>query len=596
MANILGLKVTSHDTGAALIFGDRVIAISEERLNRVKHSRNMFPEKAIDYCLAAFKLSPADIDLVVLDQVGSRAESPSERIWKRNVGERFSKAALHVINHHDAHAASVFFASPFQEAAVLIVDGSGEKIHSHLGMIGTETETLYRGEGNVVAEIQKTVHVRRRLRFPYSMGIGKLYSLLSEGYLNFGIYNEGKMMGLAPYGDDRVLREFPFDRWFLEKNGHIICNPHVTFPGIERFVGTKKMRHAIKESIFRTLEKWIFWLLDMCSGRKKEFFLAPDCFKPIVLTKPARQKDGSPLDPYYTAVAYAGQKVLEEVMVLFGKKVKAASGSDNLCLAGGVGLNIDANKRFLDDVGFKHIFVQPAASDTGVALGCALWGAHMILHLPRFYKMDSASLGRPYSETEIEVALQERPQGISFRRSEHVASDAAKLIAKGNIIGWFQGGSEYGPRALGNRSILCDARVPDMKDIVNKRVKHREAWRPFAASILAERQREWFELGESSPFMLLAAQVVKEKQKLIPSVVHVDGSCRIQAVTSEANLPYYQLLKAFEKETGVPLFLNTSFNDAGEPIVETPKDAISCFFKTDLDCLVIGNYIVTKSL
>jgi carbamoyltransferase len=281
-------------------------------------------------------------------------------------------------------------------------------------------------------------------------------------------------------------------------------------------------------------------------------------------------------------------------MVEWGKKIHATTRAENLCVAGGVGLNIDANKRFLDEVGFKRLFVQPAASDTGIALGCALWGAHQILGLPRFWEMKSASLGRVYTEKEIEAAFQKYTDRIIVRRSKNVSGEAAQLIARGKIIGWFQGGSEYGPRALGNRSILCDARDPHMKDIVNKKVKHREPWRPFAASVLAEKQREWFELDHPSPFMLLAASVVKEKRSLVPSIVHVDGTCRIQSVTREQNAPYYELLQAFEKETGVPLVLNTSFNDAGEPIVETPEDALRCFLNTEMDVLVIEQYVVEK--
>jgi len=219
----------------------------------------------------------------------------------------------------------------------------------------------------------------------------------------------------------------------------------------------------------------------------------------------------------------------------------------------------------------------------------------MIANLPRFYEMKSASLGRKYSDKEIEEALGERQKEIKFFKSENVSRDAARIISEGKIIGWFQGGSEYGPRALGNRSILCDARKKDMKDIVNNRVKHRESWRPFAASILAEKQTEWFEIEHPSPFMLLAAKVVNSKRNTIPSVVHVDGTCRIQSVSRESNQVYYDLIKEFEILTKVPLVLNTSFNLAGEPIVETPGDAVSCFLRTDMDYLAIGSFLLDKN-
>jgi carbamoyltransferase len=591
---ILGVKVTAHDTGAALLYKGRIVAISEERLNRVKHSRNMFPKLAVDYCLAVAGISDRHVDMVVLDQVGSRSVSPSEMIFKKNTGSRFAHARLFVINHHDAHAASAFFASPFNDAAVLVVDGAGERFRTYQGVLGTETETSYRGTGNKLVEIGKTLHIREKTEFPYTVGIGKLYTLICEGYLNLGHYNEGKMMGLAPYGDRRVLDAFPFDRWFKEKDGQLVCNPNIIFDGIEEFRRTKKSVSTldrIKNRLFRTVA---FKLLDWGKvDREGSSFILPSVFEPICLEKTRRRNETLP-DPYYAATAHAVQKVLEEVMVHLGKKVKAITDSENICVAGGVGLNIDANKRFLDDVGFKHIFVQPASSDTGIPLGCVLWGAHQILELPRFYRMDSGSLGRTYTSEEITVALASRQNEIIVKQSVDVVTDAAELIASGKIVAWFQGGAEYGPRALGNRSILCDARDPEMKNTVNRRVKHRELWRPFAASVLAEKQREWFELDEPSPFMLLAAKVPDAKQKLIPSVVHVDGTCRIQAVTEAANPIYYKLLKAFERKTGVPLFLNTSFNDAGEPIVETPMDALNCFLKTDMDALVIHDKIVTK--
>lgn len=593
MVNILGVKVTSHDTGAALVAGTRVVAIAEERLCRVKHSHNIFPAKSIAYCLEVCKLSPADIDLVVIDQIGRTEGVRVREIFERNGGAAFSNATIHVLNHHDAHAAHAFFCSPFDDAAVLVVDGAGEKFKTNIGILGTETETMYRGTGTSIVQIQKTIHIRRKTRFPYTTGIGKLYTLLSEEYLNFGHYNEGKMMGLAPYGDLSIFDTYPLAKWWLEHNGDILCNPRFRFAGEENI--QKKRESFFMRSLrvcMRAVGLYALWLRFSPLG--EEIVAEPDFFQEIRFTKPQRERSCPLPEPYYAAVARAGQEVLERVMVLWGKKIKAITAAENLCVAGGVGLNIDANKRFLDEVGFKRLFVQPAASDTGIALGCALWGAHQILGLPRFWEMKSASLGRVYSDEEIKRALEAEKGKITVRHSDDAPAEAARLIADGKIIGWFQGGSEYGPRALGNRSILCDARNPKMKDIVNEKVKHREWWRPFAASILAEKQHEWFELSHPSPFMLLAAPVVKEKRALVPSIVHVDGSCRIQSVTHEQNAPYYALLKAFEKETGVPLVLNTSFNDAGEPIVETPADALRCFLNTEMDALVLHDFIITK--
>ena len=405
------------------------------------------------------------------------------------------------------------------------------------------------------------------------------------------------MMGLAPYGSGKLIKTIPPERWYTRVGNHIVCNPKIVFDGIEKVKGVRQILNVRGQLL------WLWNMLLRRSGyiafraayRKKEPFIsAPEFFDDIHLEQGRRNKYDILPTPYRADVAHAVQKVLETVMVEWGKKIHATTRAENLCVAGGVGLNIDANKRFLDEVGFKRLFVQPAASDTGIALGCALWGAHQILGLPRFWEMKSASLGRVYTEKEIEAAFQKYTDRIIVRRSKNVSGEAAQLIARGKIIGWFQGGSEYGPRALGNRSILCDARDPHMKDIVNKKVKHREPWRPFAASVLAEKQREWFELDHPSPFMLLAASVVKEKRSLVPSIVHVDGTCRIQSVTREQNAPYYELLQAFEKETGVPLVLNTSFNDAGEPIVETPEDALRCFLNTEMDVLVIEQYVVEK--
>ncbi len=589
---ILGVKITSHDTGAALLSQGRVVAIAEERLCRVKHSTNIFPTLSIEYCVKTLGVVARDLDLIVIDRVGFGAEEKVLRVFKEKTGEMFSGVPIHTVNHHNAHAAAAFFCSPFTDAAILIIDGAGEKIPTHLGISATETETLYRGIGNRIVQIQKTLHLREKTAFPYTFGIAKLYSLFSEGLLNFGHYNEGKMMGLAPFGTPDLLEQFPFDRWCREKDGHIICNPNIRFVGIDEYYFGKK-RYKRLEARFRALLRR-FALGVLRYAAPNIYLGSEESFPPVRLPLMQRDRNHPLPDKAYNDAAYLAQKVLEEVVVSWGKKVKAITGAKNLCVAGGVGLNIDANKRFLDGVGFERIFVQPAASDTGIALGCALWGAHQILKLPRFWEMKSASLGRSYTDDEVHSVIEKYREKLVVKHSQDIAKETAKLIQEGNIVGWFQGGAEYGPRALGNRSILCDARNPDMLRIINEKVKHRELWRPFAASVLEEKQREWFELDHPSPFMLLAAQVVAAKKKLVPSIVHVDGTCRIQSVMAEANKPYYELLKAFDTLTGVPLVLNTSFNDAGEPIVETPEDAVRCFLNTQMDYLVLEKYCISK--
>ena len=602
--NVLGLKIRSHDTGAALISNEKVVAIAEERLCRIKHSNNVFPKLAIQYCLREFNLKPEDIDLVVIDQVDRRETWPMKKWFLEEVEGDFSKARIEVINHHAAHAASAFFASPFDDAAVLVYDGSGEKFVTHLGVLANETESLYKGVGNKMELLQKTVHLQESKRFPFTYGIGKLYQRLSENYLDFGKYNEGKMMGLAPYGNDSVLKQIPMENWFAERNGEIFCNARFSYPARSTATRLSKAKNigSVFFGVLVLLRLKVRHVLRKASQVLGAYhygyvFAEPTLFPKIRLPKPARSPEDKLPDTYYASVAYLGQKVLEEVAVRWGRRLKSITGAKNLCIAGGVGLNIDANRNFLDVVGFEKLFVQPASSDTGIALGCALYGYHVILDKPRFFVMHSAALGHTYSDSDIEKALDERKDEIVVTKSEHTAKEAAKLLADGKILAWHQGGAEYGPRALGNRSIIVDARKADMKDILNDRVKHRESWRPFAASILRESLSEWFELETESPataFMLLAAPVKMDKRSRVPSIVHVDGTCRMQTLTKEANGRYYDLVKEFETLTGVPLILNTSFNLGGDPIVETPADSLDTFLATNIDYLVIEDYLVAK--
>ena len=362
----------------------------------------------------------------------------------------------------------------------------------------------------------------------------------------------------------------------------------------------EKLSDSLKETIRKVNGLRKFWkILRDRVGRvfdKIKIERKGHLFPKLVLPKPPRRKSVALPDNYYASVAYAGQKVLEEVTMIVCKKLFAITRCQNIAIAGGVGLNIDANTRIINETGFKRIFIQPAASDCGIPFGAALYGYHCLLQKPRFFTMDHAYLGRPYSDKEIEEAIRERSDEITDRISSEVAKETAKLIADGKIVGWFQGGSEYGPRALGHRSILADARHPSMRDIVNRRVKHREMWRPFAASVLKEHSQDFFDLKEESPFMILLSNVRQEKRDKIPSVVHVDGTCRIQTVTKEANGIYHDLIREFHKITEVPLLLNTSFNLGGEPIVETPNDALKSFLNTDMDYLVLGNYIVQKKV
>lgn len=594
MSKVLGVKCSGHDTGAALIADGRIVAIAEERLNRIKHSFNMFPHLSIGSCLDALALKPADVNLVVTDKVGLRSDSLMRNRFGGETKGQFRTARLEVINHHDAHAASAFFASPFQEAAVLVYDGSGERSLNHHGVYATETETLYRGLHNRLEALHKTTHARVGEHFFYTFGVGKLYSFLSNTYLDFGPYNQGKMMGLAPYGDLSLLQSIPEERWFAELNGHVLCNPHFIIPPrpdeslFQRLAASPaRVCRLVKNGLTDPMRRAAHFL-------NRGLYRDPNLFTPIRLPRPIRSKqDGLP-DQYYASVARAGQHILEQVAIRLGKKLRSLVGSDNLCIAGGLGLNIDANRNFLDKVSFERLFIQPGASDAGVPLGCALWGCHMVLGEDRFYEMKHAYLGRPYSTPEFNTALDKFAETITYTKIPSIAKEAAALLSQGKIIAWFEGGSEYGPRALGHRSILADPRRSDAKDVLNRRVKHREQWRPFGAAMLKDKLNDCFELEHDSPFMLLAANARPHMREQVPSVVHVDNTTRIQTVTKDLNGRFFDLIEEFYRITGVPMVLNTSFNVAGDPIVETPEDALRTFASTDMDALILEDVLITK--
>lgn len=595
--NILGLKISGHDTGACLVYGNKIIAVSEERLNRIKHSFNDFPKLSIDYCLSQAGIKPQDVDLVVIDQIGHRRDNDFEKLFRELVGEKFSKTKVEVINHHLAHAASAFFASPFEEAAIMVMDGAGEKIDSHLGTSGVETETTYYGKGNKIHEIQKTIHQRDGKKFVSTFGIGKLYSFLTEKYARLGRYNEGKTMGLASYGKGTLLEKFPLNYWYRELNGHYLCNANIKYPAevslnrVERLFSNPLLIPSKLKVFVKTKLKDIKVIFKkrFC-GQGENVILFPN----FSLPKPPRDLNQKLPDDYYTEIAFIFQKVLEEIFVGMSRHLHDTTSSKNLCLAGGVSLNGVANNKILEDGKFTKLFVQPASSDCGIPLGCALWGYHCFFdNHGRPFEMRHAYLGKRYSENYVLKALNARDD-IKFYKSDDAAREAAGLIAGKKIIAWFYNGSEYGPRALGSRSILCDPRPKEMKDILNSRVKHREEWRPFAASVLEEKVSDYFELECESPFMLLVPKIKKDKLNKIPSLVHIDETCRIQSVNKENNGIYFDLISSFYELTGVPMVLNTSFNVAGEPIVETPEDALRCFMGTDIDYLVMEGYIISR--
>lgn len=372
-------------------------------------------------------------------------------------------------------------------------------------------------------------------------------------FCGFGELEAGKLMGLAPYG---------------EKSEY--------YHRIRPLIRLKAGRHGL------------FWLdrSYFCPGR-------PGYTSRMVTLLGQPRRDEEPTCAKFANIAWACQRVTEEALIHSAQWLYERTRCKNLCLAGGVGLNSVANKRLVDETPFENVFVQPASSDTGCALGAALYYQHQILGMERRYHMRHAYLGREYSQAEIEAAIPQR-EDVAVEKPKDLTATVARLLADQYIVGWFQGGSEIGPRALGHRSILCDPRRGQMKQILNDRVKHREMFRPFAPSVLAEKAHDYFEIDVASPFMLLVAPIRPDKRSVIPAVVHVDGTGRVQTVTREANGTYYDVIDAFGKLTDVPVILNTSFNIAGKPIVETPEDAVNCWLGTAIDCLVLGDRLLRK--
>jgi carbamoyltransferase len=566
---VLGINHNNHDSAASLLIDGRVAAVAEEeRFLRKKHAGDI-PVHAARFCLERTGLKPGDIDhvaffydpfLVMRKRISLFVRyfpsslnllvdmtAPAAHILSMFLGEaRLLKRKLfandpscryqfHYVEHHQGHAASAFMLSPFERAAILSLDGTGEWATTWLG----------RGEGNRLEFI-------RQMSFPHSVGL--VYSAVTE-YLGFKPWSgEGKVMGLAAYGDPGR---------YLETFRRII---HPTDDG----------GFAVDMSYFRYhVRFWREWV-------SQKFI---DVFGP-------RREPESAMEQRHQDIAAALQAVTEEIGIHIANHLQERTGEKNLCLAGGVALNCVMNGRILRESRFTDVFVQPMANDAGTSLGAALYVYHVKLGHPRVAPLRDIYLGPEFASEDFEKALQRHP--VRWHRSEDPAREVARLLADGKIIGWFQGRMEVGPRALGNRSILADPRRPEMKDVINARVKHREGFRPFAPSVLEEKAGEYFERSYTSPYMILNFEVRPEKRDVIPSVTHVDGTARVQTVARAVNPLYYRLIEEFEGLTGVPVLLNTSFNVRGEPIVYTPEDAIRCFLATDMDRLVLGDHIVEK--
>jgi len=572
---ILGINAYHGDAAAAIVKdGQLIAAVEEERFNRKKHCAG-FPALAIRYCLEA-----AGISLDQVDHIGI-SRDPSAHLHKKIVfslsklanlsgliAARLANAAkirdlrqelvrvlgvaasekaqFHNVEHHKAHMASSFFVSPFECAAILSIDGFGDFISTMWGV----------GRGN-------RIDVLGQVEYPHSAGA--VYTATSQ-YLGFTKYgDEGKVMGLAPYGQPRYLAEFR-DIIRTDNGAGFKLN-------LDYF-----LHHS--EGVDMTWDEGAPTIGRMFSDRFIDTF------------GPARSA-GAPLSTKQEDIAASLQARLEEVGFHILNQLYEKTKLDKLCLAGGVALNSVMNGKIPLQTPFKNVFIQPAAGDSGTAIGVCYYIHNMILRQPRSFVMQHAYTGPEFSDGQIEQVLGQSSLAYRNLNNLELTEIAAQAIADGKIVGWFQGRMEFGPRALGNRSIVVDPRRSEMKDILNARIKKREPFRPFAPSILEERVSEYFEQTHPSPTMLMVYQVKKDKQSVIPAVTHVDGSGRLQTVSRETNPRYYQLIRDFEKLTNVPVVLNTSFNE-DEPIVCTPEEAVNCFQRTRMDVLFLGNYMVQR--
>lgn len=550
---VMGIHSFVHDSGACMASDGKVIAISEERLDRVKHSA-VFPKLSIQYVLNEFGVQNInEVDLVVCDMFEGEGAETLKCIRKFGYRGRAES-----IRHHDAHAASSYFSSSFNDSAVMVVDGAGSNgaeypdgkpLHPLASQLGwmQEVQSLYRGSGTNLNLIRRTFATPE-----HSLGIGFLYGLSSE-YLGFDKLDGGKLMGLAPYGKKR--KEYR-DSLFIDSDGHILIpfdrsqftNNYLSNLGAELFPGTKP-----------------------------------------------RSANG-PFARDHMDIAFYVQQKTEEAMLFVARNLRSLTASNNLCIAGGVGLNGPSNTLIAKNAGFKNVFIQPAASDAGIPLGCALYGYNVVLGGRKRFRMKHAFLGHEYTTEEISSAVKKFSDLINTDQPANIARVAAKAISDGKIVGFFYGASEFGPRALGNRSILADPRREDIKDILNKRVKFRESFRPFAPAVLEEYASEYFDISRESPFMLHIVRAKPDKSRLIPGALHVDGTARIQTVSKRVIPHFRSIIYEFYKLTGIPMLVNTSLNVSGEPIVETPEDAIRCLLSSGLDILVLRDWLIEKDV
>lgn len=588
---ILGISCFYHDSAAVLLMDGKIIAaVHEERFSRVKQD-SRFPLNAIKFCIGEAGINISDINEIfyyenpnlkfnrivatylsfgikgimsigkdipnwVINKI--HVKSNIRKLLKKEFKNHRVSAPINYVNHHESHACSAFFPSPYEEAAILCIDGVGE----------WATTSAWYGKGNAITSIWE-------IKFPHSIGL--LYSAITY-FCGFKVDSgEYKLMGLAPYGKpvfSSIIKEKLIN---IKSDGKYTLNMAYFDFAVGNEIISKKM-----EKLF--------------GGPKRE----PE----VDITQ--REFD----------LAASIQVVLEEVVYLLAKNIKELTGAKNLCMAGGVALNCVSNGKLALSNLFQSIWVQPASGDSGGALGAALYGWYRLKchdRVPELNTMSGCYLGSSYSDDQIKEQLNNL--GAKYTKKEDIVEDVAKLIDQGKVIGWFQGKMEYGPRSLGSRSIIGDARNTQMQSIMNLKIKNRESFRPFAPAVLLEHAKDWFDIKEPSPYMLFVYQIneskqlqsnvedeekfgidkLKVKRSTVPAITHIDYSARVQTVTKEENHKFYDLINEFYKLTGCPVIINTSFNVRGEPIVESVENAYTCFMRTAIDVLVIEDYILYKS-
>jgi carbamoyltransferase len=573
---ILGLNAYHGDSSASIHKdGVLIAATEEERIRRIKHWAGL-PVEAIKFCLEEANISLGDVDFITVsrDPKAKLGEKVIQTLKKGislkavkdrganslkitgikkdicdalGVDSKSIKAEVKFIEHHRSHMASSYHVSPFEESAILSIDGMGDFSSTMRGI----------GRGNKIEIIDS-------VSYPHSIGI--FYTAFTQ-YLGFPHYgDEYKVMGLSPYGSAKYTAKV----WdVISKNDKGVFE-----------LNSKYFKH-FKEGVAMSWE----------SGSPEIGRIFSDEF--ITQFGPLRAKDEK-LSQYHMDLASSVQRVTEEIIFYMAEDLYKKTGLKNLCITGGVAQNSVANGKLLANTSFDSLFVPPAGHDAGTSVGSALYHYHVNLDMPRLPFKHDAYTGAQFSNEEIKTFLDSEKVDYNFIEDEtELISSVASLLHEGNVIGWFQGRAEFGPRALGNRSIIVDPSRNDAKELLNSKIKRRESFRPFAPSILKEAVKDYFEVVDEVPFMEKVYQIKEEKRSVIPAVTHVDGSGRLQTVEEKDNYRYYNLIKTFSTLSGIPILLNTSFNE-NEPIVNTPKHAYDCYARTDMDVLVLGNFVISR--